>query len=47
MVQRVRVMADLVDIEVQDQEVAAKRRNLVHVRMSVVRGQGRYLNKIT
>jgi hypothetical protein len=36
MVQRVRVMADLVDIEVQDQEVAVKRRNLVHVRMSVV-----------
>jgi hypothetical protein len=28
-------MADLVDIEAQDQEVAVKRRNLVHVRMSV------------
>jgi hypothetical protein len=35
MVQRVRVMAGPADIEVQDQEVAVKRRNLVHVRMSV------------
>jgi hypothetical protein len=47
MVQRVKVMADLVDIVVQDQEVAVRRRNLVHAHMSVVRGQGRYLNKIT
>jgi hypothetical protein len=35
MVLRVKVMADLAGIEVQDQEVAARRRNLVHVRMSV------------
>jgi Fe2+ transport system protein FeoA len=35
MVQRVRVMADPADIEVQDQEVAVRRRNLVPVRMSV------------
>jgi Fe2+ transport system protein FeoA len=36
MVQRVRVMADPADIEVQDQEVAVRRRNLVPVHMSVV-----------
>jgi hypothetical protein len=35
MVQRVKVKADLAGIEVQDQEVAARRRNLAHVRMSV------------
>jgi hypothetical protein len=43
MVQRVRVMADLADIEVQGLGAAVKRRNHVLVRMSVVRGQGRYL----
>jgi hypothetical protein len=32
---RVKVRADLVGIEVQDQEAAARRRNLDHVRMSV------------
>jgi hypothetical protein len=47
MVLRVKVKADLAGIEVQDQGVAGKRRNLAHVRMSVVKGQGRYLNKIT
>jgi hypothetical protein len=47
MVQRVRVMADLVDIEDQGLGAAVKRRNHVLVHMSVVKGQGRYLNKIT
>jgi hypothetical protein len=36
MAQRVKVMADLADIGVQGLGVAVKRRNLVHVRMSVV-----------
>jgi hypothetical protein len=35
MVQRVKAMADLVGIVVQDQGVAVKRKNLAHVRMSV------------
>jgi hypothetical protein len=35
MVLRVKVKADLAGIEVQGLEVAARRRNLVHVRMSV------------
>jgi hypothetical protein len=34
-VQKMKVMADLVGIEVQDQEAAVKRKNLVRVRMSV------------
>jgi hypothetical protein len=34
-VQKVKAMVDLVGIEVQDQEAAVKRKNLVHVRMSV------------
>jgi hypothetical protein len=34
-------MADLAGIEVQDQGAAVKKRNLVHVRMSVGKGPGK------
>jgi hypothetical protein len=40
-VRKVKVMVGLVGIEVQDQEVAVKRKNLVHVRMSAVNVLGK------